>query len=425
MRVIQILGRDFPYFGGAVSAYRLYCGLRTAGVDVTFLCHQKTLSSSSTIPRLPRVERLISQLTSRVGLNDIHCIGSFKIKSLKTYLDADIIHFHGIHGQFFSYLALPTLTKDKPAVFTLRDMWSLTGRCGFSYDCERWKTGCGQCPHPDLAPTSPSKFDASDLEWKLKNWVYSRSKLTIVALDRRMMERAKQSMLKHFPIVHIPNGVDTSEYKPLDPDLCRKAIGIPRGKKVLIFAAANLSRGRKGGDLLIKTLTNLPSSLKSEIVLLLLGEQADTLAASLDIQTLPLGYVGSHRMKALAYSAADMLVFPTRGEGLPNVLLESMACGCPMVATDAGGVPDLVRPGITGYLAAAENWENLRDGIVSLLEDEPQRRRLAEQCRQIALNEYSAELETKRHVELYRRLLQKEVKHPVNRSCTATRETCA
>jgi glycosyltransferase involved in cell wall biosynthesis len=96
-----------------------------------------------------------------------------------------------------------------------------------------------------------------------------------------------------------------------------------------------------------------------------------------------------------------------------------------MVATDAGGVPDLVRPGITGYLAAAENWENLRDGIVSLLEDEPQRRRLAEQCRQIALNEYSAELETKRHVELYRRLLQKEVKHPVNRSCTATRETCA
>ena len=419
MQVIQVLGRDFPYFGAAVSTYRLYCGLRTAGVDVRFLCQQKTLESSIPVPRSRRVERLISQITSRFGFNDIHCVGSFKVKSLQAYRDADIIHFHGIHGQFFSYLALPTLTREKAAVLTLRDMWALTGRCSFSYDCERWKIGCGRCPHPDLAPTSPSRLDASGLEWRLKNWVYSRSKLAIVALDNRMVERAKQSMLKHFPIFHIPNGVDTDVYQPLDPHLCRDALGIPIRKKVLMFASANLSRERKGGDLLVKALRSLPPSLKSQIVLLLLGEQGDDLANSLDVQTVSLGYVGGHRMKALAYSAADILVFPTRGEGLPNVLLESMACGCPMAAIDAGGVSDLVRPGITGYLAPAEDWQDLRDGIVRLLEDEPLRRRLGEQCRQIALTEYSAGLEIKRHIELYQRLLQNKVDDTASRSCTA------
>ncbi|MGH7793397.1 MAG: glycosyltransferase [Candidatus Binatia bacterium] len=425
MQVLQVMGRDFPYFGAAVSAYRLYCGLRTAGVDVRFLCQQKRLDSSIEIPRSPRVERLISQITSRLGFNDVHCVGSFKVKSLKAYLDADIIHFHGIHGQYFSYLALPTLTRDKTAVFTLRDMWALTGRCSFSYDCERWKIGCGQCPHPDLSPVSASNFDASGLEWKLKNWIYSHSKFAVVALDKRMVERAKQSMLKHFPIVHIPNGVDTYAYQPLDPHLCRKALGIPVSKRVLMFAAANLSRKRKGGALLVKALRSLPPSLKSEIVLVLLGEQGDAIAGSVDLQTLSLGYVDGHRLKALAYSAADILVFPTQDEGLPNVLLESMACGCPMVATDAGGVPDVVRPGVTGHLAAAEDWEDLRDGIVSLLEDEPLRRRLGEQCRQIALNEYSVDLEIKRHIELYQRLLQNEADKTMNRSYTAPLETVA
>jgi glycosyltransferase involved in cell wall biosynthesis len=370
------------------------------------------------MPRLPRAERLINQITSRIGFNDIHCVGSFKVKSLQAYLDADIIHFHGIHGQFFSYLALPTLTRDKVSVFTLRDMWALTGRCAFSYDCERWKIGCGQCPRPDLAPASPSNFDASGFEWKLKNWVYRRSKLAIVALDTRMVECVKQSMLKHLPMFHIPNGVDTAVYQPLDRDLCRRALGIPQRKKVVMFAAANLSRGRKGGDLLVKALRSLPASLKSEIVLLLLGEQGDSLAASVDLPMVSLGYVGGHRMKALAYSAADILVFPTRGEGLPNVLLESMACGCPVVAIDAGGVPDLVRPGTTGFLAPPEDWQGLRDGIVRLLDDEPLRHRLGLQCRQIALTEYSADLEISRHIELYQRLLQNKLDDGVGRSST-------
>src|SRR5215475_3782767 len=107
MRVLQICGRDVPQgFGSAVSTYRLHLGLRASGVDSRILCNRKGLESSVEIPRLPRLERLIGQVTTRWGLNDVHCVGAFKIEKLAAYHEADILNFHDIHGQFFSYLAL-------------------------------------------------------------------------------------------------------------------------------------------------------------------------------------------------------------------------------------------------------------------------------------------------------------------------------
>jgi glycosyltransferase involved in cell wall biosynthesis len=406
MRVLQIHGRDVPQgFGGAVSTYRLHLGLRASGVDSKILCHRRGLDSSVEIPRLPRLERLIGQVTTRLGLNDVHCVGAFKIEKLAAYREADILNFHVIHGQFFSYLALPFLTKNKPAVFTVRDMWPLTGHCAVSYDCERWKTGCGNCPYPSAPPALPTKRDSTHMEWKLKNWAYRQSRLTVVTLSRRMTEQARQSMLGHFPIHHIPNGVDTEAYRPLDPALGRTVLGIPPGKKVLMFAAGYLNRQHKGSDLLAKALRALPPTLKSEIVLILLGEGGEALADMFDVPVMPLGFVGGQRIKAVAYSAADLVVLPTRGEGLPNVLLESMACGTPMVSFDVGGVPDLVRPGVTGYLARPEDAQDLAQGIRQLLEDAPLRRVMSQQCRAIACAEYSTKLEVQKYIALYDSLL--------------------
>jgi glycosyltransferase involved in cell wall biosynthesis len=352
------------------------------------------------------MERLLSRVTFRLGLNDVHCVGAFKIKNMPAYVEADLLNFHGIHGQFFSYLALPSLTANKPAVFTVRDMWPLTGHCAVSYDCERWKLGCGQCPYPDAPPALPAKRDSTRLEWQLKNWVYGHSRLTVVFISRRMTEQAKHSILGRFPVHHIPNGVDIEAYQQLDPEQCRSLLGIPRGKKVLLFAAAHLNRYHKGSDLLGKALQSLPRSLKTEIVLLLMGEGGEIIADAFDVQVLPLGYVGGHRLKAMAYSAADLFVLPTRGEALGNVLLESMACGTPMVSFDVGGVPDLVRPGITGYLARPADAQDLRDGIWQLLEDAPLRQAMSQQCRAIAVEEYSVELEVQRYIALYHEVLR-------------------
>jgi glycosyltransferase involved in cell wall biosynthesis len=344
-------------------------------------------------------------VTGRLGLNDIHCVSSFKIKKLPTFVEADILNFHCIHGDFFSYLALPSLTQNKAAVLMLRDMWHFTGHCTFSFDCERWKIGCGHCPYPNI----PNKIykDNTHLEWKLKDWVYSRSKFAVVTIDTHMRALAKQSMLNRFPIEHIPNGVDTKAYQPLDPEKCRSLLGVPANKKALLFSAVHLNEKRKGGELLVKALQALPKSLKAELVLLLMGyDGGETIASSVDIPAINFGFVGGSRSKAIIYSAADLFIFPSRADALPNNVLESMACGTPIVAFRIFGIPDLVRPGVTGYLAEPENAEDLCRGIVQLMEDAQSREHLSRQCRATAVKEYPVELEVQRHIELYRRLLQ-------------------
>lgn len=406
MKVLQVHGKDIPDGGGAVSTSRLHNGLRKAGIDSRILCARPTQATSVAIPRAPRAERVLGHVTLRLGLNDVHCVGAFRIKHLPIFQETDVVNFHGIHGQFFSYLALPTLTADKAAVFTVRDMWPLTGHCAVNYDCERWRTGCGKCPYPAAPPPLPGKRDGTHLEWKLKRWAYRHTRMTVVALSTRMLAQLKQSILGHLPMCHIPNGVDTEAYQPLDQAMCRAVLGIPAHKKVLLFAAGHLNRKNKGGEGLLKALHGLPPTLQKDLVLLLMGEGGEGLANATDLDVWPMGYVGGVRLKTVLYAAADLFVLPTFGEGLPNVLLESMSCGIPMVSFDVGGVPDLVRSGITGYLAAPGDVEDLRRGILMLLEDAAGRAIMGQHCRAIAVKEYDVAHEVQRYIELYHRVLQ-------------------
>jgi glycosyltransferase involved in cell wall biosynthesis len=285
-------------------------------------------------------------------------------------------------------------------------MWSFTGHCAYSYDCDRWKIGCGKCPYPEAYPAI--QRDNTHLEWTLKNWVYERSHLTIVTPSRWLAEQAQLSMLSRFPIHHIPNGVKTNLYQPLDPEQCKAVLGIPVTKRVLMFGAEILGDLRKGADLLLKVLQGLPQSLKSEVLLLTFGKSGDEITKAADMEVFNLGYIGGDRMKAIAYSAADLFLFPTRADNLPLVLQESMACGTPMVSFKVGGVPDLVRPGVTGYLANPEDIKDFQDGILELLEDPDLRAQMGQNCREIALQEYSLALQTQRYIELYQQILSQQ-----------------
>lgn len=283
-------------------------------------------------------------------------------------------------------------------------MWSFTGHCAYSYDCNKWQVGCGQCPYLNTYPAI--QRDVTRLEWQLKNWVYSQSYLTIVTPSRWLKEQAQASLLSRFPIYHIPHGIDTGTYQPIDPVLCRRALDIPDNKRVIMFASTHLKDFRKGGDLLLQSLQVLPDSLKKEILLVTLGASGETIKSEVGVPTLSLGYLKNDRLKSIAFSAADLFIFPTRADNLPLVLQESIACGTPVVSFEIGGVPDLVRPGITGYLAPAENIKAFAQSIVQLLEDNQLRQKMSTNCRQIAVEEYALELQAQRYIDVYKECLK-------------------
>jgi len=405
MKILQINQSDIVG-GAAIAAYRLHQGLLNQGIDSKLLVGSVKTDSDrvAVVSRRYRIENQLIRFTYRLGLNYINLVSSFDIPQHSFYKETDIINFHNLHTGYFNYLAISKLTETKPAIFTLHDMWSFTGHCAYSYNCDRWTIGCGKCPYPDTYPTI--KYDNTSLEWKLKDWVYSKSRLTIVTPSKWLSEQAKKSMLNRFPIHHIPYGIDTEAYQPIDAEKCRDILGIAPNKKVLMFGAESLKDSRKGADLLVKALQNLPEALKSEILLLTLGNGSEKTTDLVAIPTLNLGYVSSDRLKSIAYSAADLFIFPTRADNLPLVLQESMACATPMVSFKIGGVADLVRPGITGYLAQPEDIQDFSNGIVQLLEDTELRKNLSDNCRKIAIKEYSLELQAKRYIELYKQVLR-------------------
>ena len=403
MKVLHINQSDISG-GAAIAGYRLHQGLLAQQIDSRLLVGKVKTKSNlvAAIPHKPRWEQSLVRFTWRLGLNSMHLLGSFELPKHPFYQEADVLNFHNLHSGTLNYLAIPFLTAHKPALFTLHDMWSFTGHCAYSYDCDRWKSGCGKCPYPHSYPGI--RKDNTRLEWKLKNWVYSRTNLTIVTLSNWLTQQAQQSMLNRFPIHYIPNGIDTEAYQPLDPAQCRSLLGIPQEKKVLMFIGQILTDTRKGGDLLAKILSSLPESLKAETVLLTIGEGGETIAEVVDMETLNLGYVNSDRLKSIAYSAADLFIFPTRADNLPLVLQESMACGTPMVSFKVGGVPDLVRHGITGYLATPGDTEDFSQGILQLLEEQELRESMSQNCRAIAVKEYALELQAQRYIDLYRQV---------------------
>jgi glycosyltransferase involved in cell wall biosynthesis len=418
VKVVQFHHSDeVAWGGGIVAMLRLHAGLGRAGVDSTILCHVKTLDSPTTVElgRHRVIEGALRRLTSRLGLNDVHCVSSFRIKDHPAYRAADVVHLHGTHSGYLSYMALPGLTRAKPVALTLHDMWAFTGHCAYSYDCDRWRTGCGRCPHLDAGP--PVRRDATRVEWALKRAVYARSNLTVITLSDWITRMASASLLARFPIHQIPNGVDTDVYRPLDPAECRRMLGVPEGRRVLMWMAARLDPrhpegARKGADLLVDALQRLPDDVRAGSALLLCGKGGERVAAACGMPTVDLGFTSSDRLKAIAYSAADLFLFPTRADNMPLVLLESLACGTPVASFRVGGVPDIVRPGLTGALAEPEDASGLGKVIADLLADDARLARMRESCRRVAVEEYRLDLHVDRHIALYESMIASRRRSP-------------
>ncbi len=404
MKILMMHRGDSDMGGGQVQMNRLCSGLISRGIDARILCRDRTRPESVQMPERPWIEKPLHKLTRRMGMNEAHLVSSFDVRNLPDFRAADLIDYHCLHCETLSYLALPSLTAGKPAVFTFHDMWPLTGHCHASLECERWKTGCGKCPHPEVAPSVLR--DATALEWRLKRWAYNHSKFTIVTPSKWLHDKTRESIAGNHAVHHIPHGIETDVFIPLDKNQCRILLGIPEGKNVLLCGMESMKRPLKGADLLVEALRGLPDAVKKTSVLLLFGHTHGEIIRRIEMPVVNLGFLHNARLKAMAFSAADLFVNPTRAENFPLVVLESMACGTPVVSFAVGGVPEMVRPGTTGYLAEPGNPEDLRHGVVSLLDNKTGREAMARKGREIVMAEYPLELQVQRYIDLYQQVIK-------------------
>ena len=313
---------------------------------------------------------------------------------------ANLLHLHNLHGGYFDLRALPALSASMPIVITLHDAWLLAGHCGHSFDCERWRIGCGNCP--DLSIPPAVRRDGTGRNWLTKRDIFASSRLYVVTPSRWLMGKVPPSILG--PAVAearvIPNGVDLEVFRPQDKRSARAALGIAGDARVLIFAANGGARNPwKDFSTIREAAIQASQSLGREIVLLVIGGQpGDGQIGNVRLRSV--GEVSDRRLLARYVAAADVSVHAVKADNFSLWLSESLACGTPPVTVRVGGIPEVVQDGVTGLVVEPGDPAAFGRALVALLSDDQLRGRMSKAGSAHA----SSHLGLARMVDDYRRL---------------------
>ncbi|MDF1579141.1 MAG: glycosyltransferase family 4 protein, partial [Desulfobulbales bacterium] len=302
-----------------------------------------------------------------------------KLSSNVIEFDPDMVHLFWInHG----FLRIESIKKfNKPVIWTLHDMWPFTGGCHYDDECGKFRQSCGDCP----VLHSGRERDLSRRVWQRKQRAWAGLPMVVVATSHWLAEMARASSLfKDKRIEVIPNGIDTERYKPIDKEAARAAYNLPRDKRLILFSAFSAtSDKRKGHQYLVQALDKIAQEgwgAKAELVII--GASRPENPPDMGMKVHYMGSLHDEISQVLLYSAADVVVAPSMQENLSNTVMESLACGTPVVAFNIGGMPDMIDHQKTGYLAAPFESDDLAEGIIRVIENRERRELLSRQARQ-------------------------------------------
>jgi len=315
----------------------------------------------------------------------------------------DILHFHNIHGYYLNLgIARAIGGLGIPVVWTLHDGWPLTGRCAYFFNCSRWKIGCGHCPN--LRGYPRTYFDTSRMMWHKKRELLGGVwNPVIVTPSQWLASLVSEACGGRCRVEVIPNGIDTQVFRPRDRWQVRGELGLPKDKKILLFAAADLKDERKGARYFFESLNYVEA--KGWIVVTVGKTVALPRSLGGRANIRQLGYLKGSEAMAEAYSAADLFCLTSLDDNFPTTVLESMSCGTAVVGFSVGGIPEQVTEGC-GQLVPSRDEKALGRAITALLEDDELRHTMGERCREKAVREYDQKLFVERHLALYHELVE-------------------
>jgi len=358
--------------------------------------------------KLKRVSELLAEpirtADQFAGLEDFNFPGAWNLLGL-TPEPPTLIHCHNLHGDYFDLRALPWLSNKVPVVLSLHDAWLLSGHCAHSFDCDRWRTGCGECP--DLTIYPAIRRDATARNWQRKQRIFARSKLYVSTACQWLMNKVNESVLA--PGVResriIPYGVDLSVFRPHDRIAARKDLGLPEKSHIILFAANRIKKNIwKDYDTMRAAIARVAIELKDQpVTFVALGEDA------------PAEQLGTAEMRfypfrsdindvARFYQAANLYLHGARIDTFPNAVLEALACGTPVVATAVGGIPEQIDDGRTGFLVPPADVSAMASRIVQAL-DADTNQRMSAAAAQEALVRFSLDRHVEEHLKWYKEIL--------------------
>jgi glycosyltransferase involved in cell wall biosynthesis len=321
----------------------------------------------------------------------------------------DVIHCRNLHGGYFDLRELPYISRKIPTVITLADAWLLSGHCAHSLECDKWLTGCGDCP--DLSRYPSIRKDMTRKNWLRKQQIYRQSKYYVTSAAEWMINKVKNSILMEGAVDArvIPNGIDLSCFKPGEKESVRRDLNIPSRAIVLLFAATGIKKNiYKNYSLLRKALEILDcQKFTDKLHFVALGdmEEPENLER-IDLNFIP--YQTEPDIVAKYYQAADIYLHAAKAEVWGLTVTEALACGIPVVATDVGGIKEQIINGITGFLTSPTDPTDMAEKIKYLIDHPDKRKYMGIQACKYAKTKFDVHRMVDDYLNLYREVLNRE-----------------
>lgn len=374
MRVVHVTGGN-TNAGAVRGAYWLHLKLIDMGIDSNFIVLQNTAKLPNVIEVIKTkrayVRKLIilyiDQLVLRIypkrkkEIFSTSIVG-FSLKDIDEYNNADIIHLHWSNH----ILSIESISKiKKPIVWTFRDMWPFTGGCHYNWDCHRYKKNCGKCPKLG----SRNKYDLSYWIYRYKRKkIKDMSNVFPVAISKWMKEKILNgSIFNKRQVRCIHNCIDETIFFPVDKISAKKELKLPIDKKIVLYGAIRYTQNvNKGLKEYIKALNEIKDK---NIMFVFFGDNRTDFFQEIEHDCFSFDYLKDDIILRKLYSAADVFVAPSIYEAFGKTLIESMACGTPVVAFNATGPKDIITHKMDGYLADPYSSTDLANGIEFILKN--------------------------------------------------------
>lgn len=349
MKVVHINTHDTG--GAAIAAYRLHQGLLANGVDSSFLVLYNSHQYKDTITFKPKwyhflFKKIIRRIKNYSRLpkqidNRIEIFSSpdtvYDILTSPVVRQSDIIHLHWV-ANFIDYETFFRKTKKK-IIWTFHDLNPILG--GFHYNLDK-----------SYATSILLAIDQGYLELKLKSIEKSNS-ITVISPSFWLKSEIEKSPFKMVfekcNVIHY--GIDSLRHSIIDRIHARKSLVLDLGKTIILVIATNLQNYRKGFDMVLKVIDKLKTDGNTEF--LLVGE-LEEIPSSSNIKYI--GPVKDFTKLNLIYNAVDGVMLSSREDNLPNVMLEALICGTPVLGFAVGGVKDVISNlnGVTTEIISSE-----------------------------------------------------------------------
>lgn len=408
---IVIINKSDSTGGAAIVSRRLMEALRMEGADARMLVAEKLTDSPFVELAASPLQIKSAFLEERLKIflaNGLNRKTLFKIDTGSDGLplwrhpllkNADAILLNWVNQGMLSLKGIGKIQAlGIPVIWTMHDMWCMTGVCHHAGECTRFHHNCGNCP---LLRGKASPEDLSNLIWNKKNNLYSRAEesgnpLAFVAVSSWLAKKASESrLLSGRNLNVIPNAFNI-------PISSTPIISASSDKKIrILFGAARLDDPIKGLDTLrsmSEVLPRLYPEPARRLEIALFGSIKDPSALEgFGVPIVNLGVLKGEEAIRKAYENAQILVSASSYETLPGTLVEAQAYGVIPVAFDRGGQRDIVDHKTTGYLAEYEDditirAKNLADGVlwaVSILDNETHLKQIRSLMRQNVADKFS------------------------------------